>query len=750
MFQHAYDGYLRHGAPYDELRPLSCDGIDTWGSYSLTLIDALDTLAVMGNYTEFARVVELLNGRSFDADINVSVFETNIRIVGGLLSAHLLSHQAGLEAVGLVEPGWPCEGPLLRMAEDVAQRLLPAFETATGMPYGTVNLRHGVPYGETAVTCTAGIGTFILEFGTLSRLTGNPVYEDVAMNALHALYDHRSPIGLYGNHIDVQTGRWIAQDAGIGAGVDSYYEYLIKGSLLLEQPDLMATFLESKAAIDRYLKRDDWYVWVSMTKGQLTLPVFQSLEAYWPGLLSLYGSTTEALRVLHSYQAVWRQYGFLPEFYNIPTGEAGTNRENYPLRPELIESVMYLYRATGDPFLLEVGENMLESIEHSAKTACGYATIRNVQSHQQEDRMESFFLAETTKYLYLLFDPSNFLHNDGRFGSIVQTTVAGETEQCVVAGGGYIFNTEAHPIDPMALRCCEARHTNMFATTDASHADQPSHRGELYQRGSKKNMKSKQADSGRQEAGSTVDTPIQLQTTVANPVEEMKPIVSDDKIDTTKLPSSTISRDIMEDGDGTGRGSGAVDGGVKSKTISSTVTVSSQDQPSQKPPNPEELSEPAETESDEETTSSTATTLTEPDLLMAVPPTSGKPDDLIVPQNAPMVVVDEVRSLDGERQEKDGSDEDKPAAMLVKLVQDMFRSAARHASGSGGGGGVKFDREKFYHQWNRASGSTRKDSFNDSSTASSGEPLVTRPRYDLLTCRAQPYLQRLTLMGEFY
>ncbi|XP_035783165.1 ER degradation-enhancing alpha-mannosidase-like protein 2 [Anopheles albimanus] len=458
MFEHAYDGYLRHGVPYDELRPLSCDGIDTWGSYSLTLIDALDTLAVMGNYTEFGRVVTLLSKQSFDADINVSVFETNIRIIGGLLAAHLLSHQAGVESL---ERGWPCSGPLLRMAEDVAQRLLPAFETSTGMPYGTVNLRHGVPYGETSVTCTAGIGTFVLEFGTLSRLTGNPIYENVATKALLALYEHRSQLGLYGNHIDVQTGRWIAQDAGIGAGVDSYYEYLVKGSILLEKPALMATFLEGKDAVDRYLKRDDWYVWVSMTKGQLTLPVFQSLEAYWPGLLSLFGSTTEALRVLYSYQTVWRQYGFLPEFYNIPTGEAGTNREDYPLRPELIESVMYLYRATSDPFLLELGENILESIEHSAKTACGYATIRNVNNHQQHDRMESFFLAETTKYLYLLFDTNNFIHNDGRMGSIVKTDeLHGE---CVLGAGGYIFNTEAHPIDPMALRCCEAKRTNIFS-----------------------------------------------------------------------------------------------------------------------------------------------------------------------------------------------------------------------------------------------------------------------------------------------
>ena len=104
----------------------------------MTLIDALDTLAIMGNYTEFRRVYDLLAEReSFDANINVSVFETNIRIVGGLLSAHLMARKAGVP----LEDGWPCSGPLLRLAEDVASRLLPAFDTPTGMPYGTVNLR---------------------------------------------------------------------------------------------------------------------------------------------------------------------------------------------------------------------------------------------------------------------------------------------------------------------------------------------------------------------------------------------------------------------------------------------------------------------------------------------------------------------------------------------------------------------------------------------------------------------------------
>uniref|UniRef100_A0A023FPD2 alpha-1,2-Mannosidase n=1 Tax=Amblyomma cajennense TaxID=34607 RepID=A0A023FPD2_AMBCJ len=122
MFQHAYDGYMKHAYPYDELRPLSCDGVDTWGSFSLTLIDALDTLAIMGNYTEFRKVAAMIaENINFNININVSVFETNIRVVGGLLSAHLLYRKAGMD----LEPGWPCSGPLLRLAEDVATRLLP-------------------------------------------------------------------------------------------------------------------------------------------------------------------------------------------------------------------------------------------------------------------------------------------------------------------------------------------------------------------------------------------------------------------------------------------------------------------------------------------------------------------------------------------------------------------------------------------------------------------------------------------------
>jgi ER degradation enhancer, mannosidase alpha-like 2 len=125
-----------------------------------------------------------------------------------------------------------------------------------GIPYGTINLVWGVPRGETNITCTAGGGTFLVEFGSLSRLTGDPRYEQAALRALKSLWSQRSSINLVrrmntcladgravdvqvGNHINIQTGQWTANDCTIGSGVDSYFEYLVKGAILFRQPELM-------------------------------------------------------------------------------------------------------------------------------------------------------------------------------------------------------------------------------------------------------------------------------------------------------------------------------------------------------------------------------------------------------------------------------------------------------------------------------------------------------------------------------
>lgn len=458
MFYHGYNNYLQYAYPYDELKPLSCSGQDTWGSYSLTLVDALDTLLIMGNTTEFERVALLLEETlSFDTDINVSVFETNIRVVGGLLSAHLLSYRSNL----MLELGWPCEGPLLRLAVNAATKLLPAFDTNTSMPYGTVNFEDGVPEGETPVTCTASVGTFILEFGALSYLTGDERFMVAARKALDGLWKSRSKLGLVGNHINVETGIWTAVDAGIGAGVDSYFEYLVKGSVLFNEPMLMDMFKEFSNSIYKHLKYDDWYIWTHMETGKISLPIFQSLDAYWPGVEVLIGKIGEASKTFHNYYQVWKQYGGTPEFYQLGENKPFNKREGYPLRPELIESAMYLYQATKDPFFLEAGRDILDAINNIAWTPCGYATIKNVDSHQLDDRMESFFLAETTKYLYLLFDENNFIHqNNAGFYNFSEYWADFNYDQndCFAGSSGYVFNTEAHPIDIASLQCCKHKH----------------------------------------------------------------------------------------------------------------------------------------------------------------------------------------------------------------------------------------------------------------------------------------------------
>lgn len=274
------------------------------------------------------------------------------------------------------------------------------------------------------------------------------------MKALDSLYKTRSQISLVGNHLNIHTGQFTATDAGIGAGIDSYFEYLVKGGLLFQRPELIDQFYEYEKAINTYVRKGDWFTWVSYDKGQVSLPVFQSLEAFWPGILVLLGKVEDASRILLTYTQVLEQLGLPPEFYNIPNRETMPQRAGYPLRPEMAESLMYLYKATEDPTYLHIAAGMVETIDQVSKTSCGFATIKDVNTFTLEDRMESFFLAETVKYLYLIFDPDNFMHNHGMAAKLIETT----NGPCLIEAGGYFYNTEAHPIDPGILYCCSLKH----------------------------------------------------------------------------------------------------------------------------------------------------------------------------------------------------------------------------------------------------------------------------------------------------
>lgn len=443
MFYFGYDNYMEHAFPMDELNPIHCSGRgpdyanpsnininDILGDYCLTLVDSLDTLAVMGNVTRFKEAVELVvRSVNFDKDNVVQVFEVNIRVLGSLISAHLLMMDPD-KPFGELKPDW-YDGELLHLAHDLASRLLPAFEkSATGIPYPRINLQKGLPKAAFTETCTAGAGSLVLEFGILSRLLGDPVYEGYARRANKVLWNSRAEnTGLLGNVIDVQSGKWIGRLSGLGAGLDSFYEYLLKSYIMFGEDDDYQMFNESYHVIKQYMRRGrqhcnkghgdhPLYVNVNMMNGAIQTSWIDSLQAAFAGVQVLFGDIEEAICTHALYFSIWKRYGVLPERFNWQKISADVTF--YPLRPELVESTYLLYQATKNPFYLHVGMEILESLNKFAKARCGYATVHSVLDKSLEDRMESFFLSETCKYLYLLFDKDNYVNK--HFSKFVFTT----------------------------------------------------------------------------------------------------------------------------------------------------------------------------------------------------------------------------------------------------------------------------------------------------------------------------------------
>uniref|UniRef100_A0A667X0Q2 alpha-1,2-Mannosidase n=1 Tax=Myripristis murdjan TaxID=586833 RepID=A0A667X0Q2_9TELE len=380
MFYFGYDNYMKYAFPDDELNPIDCEGRgpdilnpsnininDVLGNYSLTLIDTLDTLLVLGNVTEFHRAVRLvIDTVSFDKDSTVQVFEANIRILGSLISAHILltdpKHPFG--KVGL--EGYDNE--LLHLAHDLAVRLLPAFEnTSTGIPYPRVNLKTGVPPDSINETCTAGAGSLLVEFGILSRLIGDSTFEWVARRAVRALWNLRSnETGLLGNVVNIQTGQWVGKQSGLGAGMDSFYEYLLKSYILFGEKEDFRMFQAAYESIQNHLRRGrescnegegdpPLYVNVNMFNGQIMNTWIDSLQAFFPGLQVLSGDVENAICLHAFYYAIWRRFGALPERFNWQL--QAPDVLFYPLRPELVESTYLLYQLFDEDNPLHKSEN---------------------------------------------------------------------------------------------------------------------------------------------------------------------------------------------------------------------------------------------------------------------------------------------------------------------------------------------------------------------------------------------------------
>jgi hypothetical protein len=407
---HAWNGYKQYAWGHDDLLPVSRAYRDWYGTEPLlmTAVDTLSTLIVMGFDDEVKKTVEYVaQNLAFDKHISVSNFEITIRILGGLLSAH--------QSTG--------DRRLLAMADDLGTRLLPAFKSKTGMPYRFVNLRTGAVDG--VVSNPAEIGTLILEWGTLAKLTRKPIYFETAKRALVALFRLRDPgTGLVGQDINVETGEWTNRSSHIGGAIDSYYEYLVKCERLFEDRECGEMYRTSIGPVNRLVADDTaaglWYGRVDMRTGERTGTTFGSLHAFLPGVLVMGGDTDRARRLQESAFRMWSLHGIEPESLDYRT--MTVTGATYQLRPEIIESAYILSHYTKDPKYLEMGRTMFGDLRKHCRTDAGYTVLRSVVTKEKGDLQHSFLLAETLKYLYLLFKPD------------------------AIDFEGVTFNTEAHPL----------------------------------------------------------------------------------------------------------------------------------------------------------------------------------------------------------------------------------------------------------------------------------------------------------------
>ncbi len=421
-FLHAWNGYKKYAWGNDDLKPLS-KSYHNWYAEPLlmTPVDALDTMYLMGMKSEADKTRKYITDTlKFDKDIYVQNFEITIRILGGLLSNYQITG----------------DKKLLAMADDLGTRLLPVFDSPTGLPYKYVNLRTGKTRGE--VTNPAETGTLLIEFGTLSKLTGKAIYYEKAKRALIETYKRRSPIGLVGTNINVATGKWTNTDSHISAEIDSYYEYLLKCSILFGDADCQSMWQDSITKINTYLADEGenmskknvngpvvlgelWYGHADMNTGKRTVTTTGALDAFFPAVLALDGDLNRAKALQDSMFKMWQMHGIEPEVFNYKTMKV--EHAGYPLRPEIVESTYYLYQHTKDPKYLAMGKQMWDDFVKYCRTDVGYAHLKSVVTKEKSDAMQSFLFAETFKYFYLLFAPDKTL----------------DLKKVV-------FNTEAHPI----------------------------------------------------------------------------------------------------------------------------------------------------------------------------------------------------------------------------------------------------------------------------------------------------------------
>lgn len=436
-FRHAWKGYKDCAWGHDELRPLS-KSYSEWFGLGLTLIDALDTMWIMGLKEEFEEAKTwVATELTFNKNVDVNLFESTIRILGGLLSTYHLSG----------------DNMFLEKAKDIGSRLMPAFNTPSKIPYSDVNIGKGIahPPRWTSDSTVAEVTSIQLEFRELSRLTQEPKYQAAVAEVMRQIHKLDGKLdGLVPMFINTNSGQFTHQGIyTLGARADSYYEYLLKQWIQggKKEDQLLEDYLQAVQGVKKNMLQKSTPNGLSfvgeLSHGQFS-PKMDHLVCFLPGTLALgahnglpadHMDLAEQLMETCNQMYMQMETGLSPEIVHFNMHEGSTrdievklaDRHNL-LRPETVESLFYLYRFTGDHKYRDWGWDILQNFNKYTKVSSGgYTSINNVRDPDYpspRDKMESFFLGETLKYLFLLFS------DDPDLISLDQ----------------YVFNTEAHPL----------------------------------------------------------------------------------------------------------------------------------------------------------------------------------------------------------------------------------------------------------------------------------------------------------------
>uniref|UniRef100_A0A0R3RFS0 alpha-1,2-Mannosidase n=1 Tax=Elaeophora elaphi TaxID=1147741 RepID=A0A0R3RFS0_9BILA len=439
MTKFAWENYRKYAWGFNELKPISrCEhSASVFGSGKLgaTIVDALDTLYIMGLKEEYEEgrdwVANFFDLKVSTADI--SVFETNIRFVGGLLAAYALTG----------------DKMYIQKAAHVANILLPAFETPTGIPHALVNPvsghSHNWGWANGGFSVLSEFGSLQLELGYLSQLTRNSIYSKKVARIREVVLSVRTEDGLYPNYLHPKSGKWGPRHVSVGALGDSFYEYLLKSWLRSGKNDAVykEMYDAALAAIKKYLlrySRQNHLAYFIELKGKREVHKMDHLACFVVGLLALEAlnendvkKRNDTLKLAEEIANTCHESyirtatGIGPESFRF-TNEVEVmamrdSEKYYILRPEVIEGWFYLWRATRNNKYREWCWMAAKNIEKHCRTAGGYSGIKNVYSSEvvHDDVQQSFLFAETFKYLYLTFS------NDS-----------------VMPLNKWVFNTEAH------------------------------------------------------------------------------------------------------------------------------------------------------------------------------------------------------------------------------------------------------------------------------------------------------------------